>query len=132
MQALFVRGPTGLNIVPIKYSSDIHSPKHNYDIKNIADITVWHCNFYSVMVFENRQRFLLQKMPLMVLSWTSAVQTNSPLELTLLQNLQNVSDNIKSKLYVRCTGQNLPLPLRQNVTVIDLFTCTFEYHRFYH
>ena len=31
---------TGLNIVPIKYSSDIHTPKHNSDIINIADITV--------------------------------------------------------------------------------------------
>ena len=33
-------GLTGLNIVPIKYSSDIHTPKHNYDVINIADVTV--------------------------------------------------------------------------------------------
>ena len=33
-------GLTGLNIVPIKYSSDIQTPKHNYDIINIADVTV--------------------------------------------------------------------------------------------
>ena len=33
-------GLTGLNIVPIKYSSDIHSPKHNYDVINIADTAV--------------------------------------------------------------------------------------------
>ena len=33
-------GLTGLNIVPIKYSSDIHTPKHNYDIINIADVIV--------------------------------------------------------------------------------------------
>ena len=31
---------TGQNIVPIKYSSDIHTPKHNYDVINIADVTV--------------------------------------------------------------------------------------------
>ena len=36
----FLRDFTQLNIVPIKYSSDIHTPKHNYDIINIADITV--------------------------------------------------------------------------------------------
>ena len=32
-------GLTGLNIVPIKYSSDIHTPKHNYDVIDIADIS---------------------------------------------------------------------------------------------
>ena len=31
---------TGLNIVSIKYSSDMHTPKQNYDIINIADVTV--------------------------------------------------------------------------------------------
>ena len=30
----------GLNIVPIKYSSDIYNPKHNYDVINTADIIV--------------------------------------------------------------------------------------------
>ena len=30
----------GQNIVLIKYSSDFHTPKHNYDVKNIADKTV--------------------------------------------------------------------------------------------
>ena len=47
-------GLTGLNIVPIKYSSYIHTPKHNYHVINIADITVtlWHRNFYLVTVFE--------------------------------------------------------------------------------
>ena len=45
-------GLTGLNIVPINYSSDIHTTKHNYDIINIADITVWGHNFYLVTVFE--------------------------------------------------------------------------------
>ena len=33
-------GLMGLNIVPIKYSSDIHTPKHNYDIINIDNVTV--------------------------------------------------------------------------------------------
>ena len=33
-------GLMGLNIVPIKYSSDIHTPKHNYEVINIADVTV--------------------------------------------------------------------------------------------
>ena len=33
-------GLMGLNIVQIKYSSDIHTPKHNYDVINIVDITV--------------------------------------------------------------------------------------------
>ena len=33
-------GLTGLNIVPIKYISDIHTPKHNYDVINIDDVTV--------------------------------------------------------------------------------------------
>ena len=30
----------GLNIVPIKYSSDIHTPKHNYDVISIVHVTV--------------------------------------------------------------------------------------------
>ena len=38
----------GLNIVPIKYSSDIHTPKHNYDVINIADVTV---TVYDVPIF---------------------------------------------------------------------------------
>ena len=29
-----------LTIVPIKYSSDIHTPKHNFDPIHIADVTV--------------------------------------------------------------------------------------------
>ena len=36
----------------MKYSSDIHTPKHNYVVINIADETVWRRNFYLVMVFE--------------------------------------------------------------------------------
>ena len=43
-------GLTGLNIVPIKYSSDIHTPKHNNDVINIADIAVcW--LYYEVTIF---------------------------------------------------------------------------------
>ena len=30
----------GLNTVPIKYSSDVHTPKHNYDVISIVDVTV--------------------------------------------------------------------------------------------
>ena len=53
MQALFLRYCTyGLNIVPIKYNSDIHTPKYNYDVINIVDVTVRRHNFYLVTVFE--------------------------------------------------------------------------------
>ena len=38
-------GLTGLNIVPIKYSSDIYTPKYNYDVINIADLP------YDVAIF---------------------------------------------------------------------------------
>ena len=35
----------GLNIVPIRYSSDIHTPKHKYDIIDIVDVTISCHNF---------------------------------------------------------------------------------------